>query len=73
MAVAAREEVYLQDIKNTIAYLKLRKIKKMIEENQADLLKEHTADEQVTLLQTHQALKQMERDLLKEYGTVIVR
>ena len=73
MAVAAREDVYLQDIKNTIAYLKLRKIKKMIEENQADLLKEHTADEQVTLLQTHQALKQMERDLLKEYGTVIVR
>ncbi len=73
MAVSARDEVYKQDIKNTIAYLKLRKIKKMIAENQADLLKEHTADELVTLLQTHQALKQMERDLLKEYGTVIVR
>ena len=73
MAVATREDVYRQDVRNTIAYLKLRKIKKMVEENQADLLREHSPEEQTTLLQTHQALKQMERELLKEYGTVIVR
>ncbi|MFT4024222.1 MAG: toprim domain-containing protein [Flavihumibacter sp.] len=73
MAVSTREEIYRQDVRDTIAYLKLRKIKKMIDENQADLLKEHTADEQITLLQTHQALKQMERDLLNAFGTVIVR
>lgn len=73
MPVSSREENYKEEVAATLGYLKLRKIKRMILENQSDLGKEHTPDEQITLLQTHQALKQMEREILQQYGTVIVR
>jgi DNA primase len=73
MPVSSREESYREEVKATLGYLKLRKIKRMMLENQADLSHPHTAEEQLTLLQTHQALKQMERDILSQYGTVIMR
>ena len=73
MAVSNREETYREEVISTLGYLKLRKIKRLIEENQKDLGIPHTPEEQVTLLGTHQALKQMERELLKSLGTVIVR
>jgi DNA primase len=73
MPVSSREDSYKEEVLATLGYLKLRKIKRMMLENQADLGKTHTADEQLTLLQTHQALKQMEREILLQYGTVIMR
>jgi DNA primase len=73
MPVSSREESYKEEVTATLGYLKLRKIKRMMLENQADLSHPHTAEEQLTLLQTHQALKQMERDILSQYGTVIMR
>jgi DNA primase len=54
-------------------YLKLRKIKRLMEENQADLGRPHTEEELLVLLQTHQHLKEMERALLQNLGTVIVK
>ena len=71
--IFTREELYLEEVKSTMNYLKLRKIKKLIEENQKDLERLHTAEEQVVLIQTHQHLKQMEIDLTKQMGTVILR
>jgi len=72
--VTRNEETYRQNVKTTLAYLKLRKIKRMIEENQEDFFKKDLSNEQIIIIQqTHNALKQMERDLLKEFGTVIVR
>jgi DNA primase len=73
LPVSSREEVYKEEVLATLRYLKLRKIKRMMEENQQDLEKPHSPEEQVTLLQTHQALKQMEKELLQQLGTVIVR
>ncbi len=73
MPVSSREESYKEEVIATMGYLKLRKIKRMMMENQADLGKPHSAEEQITLLQTHQALKQMEREILLQYGTVIMR
>jgi DNA primase len=73
MPVTSREETYKEEVISTLGYLKLRKIKRMMEENQQDLGKPHTPEEQLNLLQTHQALKQMERDLVQHLGTVIVR
>lgn len=71
--IATREELYKEETFSTINYLKLRKLKRMIEENQKDLEKPHTAEEQLVLLQTHQHLKQMETTLTRLVGTVILR
>lgn len=73
LPVSSREETYKEEVISTMGYLKLRKIKRMMEENQQDLEKPHSPEEQLTLLQTHQALKQMEKELLQHLGTVIVR
>jgi DNA primase len=56
-----------------MGYLKLRKIKRLMEENQQDLAKPHTNEEQMVLLQTHLHLKQLERDLMRPLGTVIFK
>jgi DNA primase len=71
--IPTREELYQQEVFSTLNYLKLRKIKRLMDENQRDLEKPHTSDEQLMLLQTHQHLKQVEIDLTKQLGTVIFR
>ncbi len=73
MSVATREDVYKEEVTSTLNYLKLRKIKRMIDQNQQDLEQPHTSEEQLMLIQTHQHLKQMERSLLQLAGTVIIR
>lgn len=71
--IFTREELYKEEILSTVNYLKLRKIKKMIEENQRDLSRLTSPEEQLVVIQTHQHLKQMEMELLKTIGTVILR
>jgi len=71
--IATRDDLYKEDVLSTMGYLKLRKIKRMMEENQQDLSKPHTDEEQMVLLQTHLHLKQLERDLMLHLGTVIVK
>lgn len=71
--IYTREELYREEILSTLNYLKLRKIKNLIEENQRDLARVNSPEEQLVVIQTHQHLKQMERELLKTAGTVIVR
>lgn len=68
-----REDLYKEEVVSTLTYLKLRKIKRLISENQLDLEKATSPDEQLTLLQTHQHLKQLEVELTKELGTVIFK
>ncbi len=67
------EELYKEDVLSTMRYLKLRKIKRLMEENQQDLSKSHTEEELMMLLQTHRHLKDLERALLQDMGTVIVK
>ncbi len=67
------DDLYREDVQSTMLYLKLRKIKRLIEENQADLGKPHTEEELMVLLQTHKHLKEMERGLLQSLGTVIFK
>lgn len=62
-----------EEIDSALNYLKLRKIKRMLIENQADLEKPHSAEEYAMLQQTHLHLKQMEKDLTRKTGTVIIR
>jgi len=68
-----KEDLYIQELHSVLTYLKLRKIKKMIDENQRDMELPHNDDEMITLIKTHQHLKQLEMDLTKAMGTVIFR
>jgi len=62
-----------EEVESAVNYLKLRKIKRMLLENQLDLEKEHTPGEYQVLNQTHEHLKQMEMELTKKMGAVIIR
>ena len=67
------DEQYKEDVLSTMRYLKLRKIKRLIEENQKDWDKIESAEDLRTLMQTHQHLKDMEKALLTDLGTVILK
>ena len=71
--IATREELFAEEVFSTLNYLKLRKIKRLMDENQRDLEKATIAEDQMMLVQTHQHLKQMEIELTKQMGTVIFR
>ena len=62
----------INEIEIGLMYFKLRKVKKMISQNQMDL--ETAAEkEQIQLLQIHKHLKEVERALTKGIGTVILK
>ncbi len=61
------------EVESALNYLKLRKIKRMLLENQVDLEKNHTPEEYHHLTQTHEHLKQMEREISNKLGMVIIK
>ncbi len=71
--IPTRDELFKEEVFSTLNYLKLKKIKRLMDENQRDLERSSKAEEQLMLVQTHQVLKQMEIDLTKQLGTVIFR
>jgi DNA primase len=62
-----------EEVDSAINYLKLRKVKRMLLENQLDLEKPHTTEQLEMLHGTHEHLKQMEIELTKKMGTAIIR
>ncbi|MEO5945566.1 MAG: DNA primase [Chitinophagaceae bacterium] len=62
-----------EGVESAVNYLKLRKVKRMLLENQLDLEKPHTEEESVVLHQTHEHLKKMEIELSKKMGAVILK
>ncbi|HTQ66620.1 MAG TPA: DNA primase [Puia sp.] len=71
--IATREDLYKEEVLSTINYLKLRKIKRLMEINQKDLEKSMSGEEQKMFIETHLHLKNMEKELLENVGTVIVK
>jgi DNA primase len=61
------------EVESALNYLKLKKIKRMLLENQVDIEKKHTPEEYRTLAQTHEHLKQMERRISGKLGAVIIK
>ncbi len=61
------------EVESALSYLKLKKIKRMLLENQVDLQKKHTPEEYRNLAQTHEHLKQMEREISDKLGAVIIK
>lgn len=62
----------LDQVESAINYLKLRKIRRLLLQNHADLEKADPS-QQATLFLTHQHLKQMEMELTRKLGTVVIR
>jgi DNA primase len=61
------------EVESALSYLKLKKIKRMLLENQVDLEKKHTPEEYRNLAQTHEHLKQMEIEISGKLGAVIIK
>jgi DNA primase len=72
-AIPKREDLYREEILSNLYYLQLRKIKKLMTENQAELEKTTDLDQQMLILQTHQLLKTMETNISQKKGTVIYK
>ncbi|MDE3252935.1 MAG: DNA primase, partial [Bacteroidota bacterium] len=62
----------LQDVRMSVHFYKLRKIKKMFDENQRDM-ENATLDEQMRLIEVHKHLKEIEKELARQLGTVIIK
>ena len=69
----SRSQLYREEVASCMTYLKLKKVKRLILENQNDLENERNDDNLLILLQTHKHLKQLEMDLMKKIGTVIYK
>ncbi|MCY7421035.1 MAG: DNA primase [Chitinophagaceae bacterium] len=66
-------DISRQDVLMSTNYFKLRKIKKMFEENQRDMEKTTQFDEQLSLIKIHQQLKEEEQKITILLGTVILK
>ncbi|WP_132055265.1 DNA primase [Pseudocnuella soli] len=66
------EDKSMDEVDSAVNYLKLRKIKRMLLQNQVDMEKADI-NEQMTLFKTHVALKEMEMELSKKLGSVVIK
>ena len=73
LTVPKPEDTYKNEVHSTIQYLKLRKIKQMITENQKAMEKINPPEEQLILLEMHQRLKKLEIEITRQLGTVILK
>ncbi len=71
--IATREDLFREEVISTLSYFKLRKLKKLIDENQRELEKASTNEDQYLFLKTHIALKYEEQQITKQIGTVIFK
>jgi DNA primase len=56
-----------------VRYLKLRKIQRLIEENQQDMKKPNSEEELKIQMQAARHLKDLEKDLMRDLGTVATK
>ncbi|MCW3081193.1 DNA primase [Segetibacter sp.] len=66
-------DISRQDVTMSLNYFKLRKIKKMFDENQRDLEKAISFEEQMDLIKIHKVLKDEEQKITRQLGTVIFK
>ena len=62
-----------QDVLMSVNYFKLRKIKKMFEQNQKELETATDLQDQMKLIEIHKYLKEIEIELTKQLGSVIIK
>ena len=67
-----QKDTSMDEVESAVNYLKLRKVKKMLLQNQADLEKADPADQE-NLFLTHVHLKKIEIELSRKIGSVVIR
>jgi DNA primase len=67
------DNAYLKDTISTTNYLILRKVKKLVLENQQEWDQSAPIEDQLKFIEVHNHLKQLERELTQNIGTVIFR
>lgn len=72
-ALMKEEKGFKDDVTSTIQFLKLKKIKQLLEQNQADLETNNTYERFLELLPPHMHIKDMEIELAKVMGIVFKR
>jgi DNA primase len=70
-ALMKEEKGFKDDVTSTIQYLKLKKIKQLLEQNQADLETNNTYERFLELLPPHMHIKDMEIEIAKLAGIVL--
>lgn len=70
---AEEKELYKKDVVKSLCFFKLKKLKKMFDENQLALEREKNFEEQLNLIVIHNKLKEIEVELTRELGTVILK
>lgn len=63
----------IPEVIKSLLYFKIRKLKKMLEQNQRDMENARSMDEQMRLIKIHLHLKGVEKELVKTMGTVILK
>lgn len=71
--ILTREDLFREEVSSTLLYLKVKKIKRLIDENQKALEAAVDAEDVLVILQTHQHLKEAEMQLTRDVGTVIIK
>ncbi len=63
----------IQDVTMSLNYFKLRKIKKMFEQNQRDMEQSKNWNQTMQLMEVHKHLKGIEMEITQQLGTVIMK
>jgi DNA primase len=71
--VFSREELFREEVISTLGYFKLRKLKKLIAQNQQEMERSTNSEDQFLYVKTHIALKSEEQALTRQMGTVIFK
>lgn len=71
--ILTRADLYKEEVFSSITYLKLRKIKGLIAENERELEHARDPEEQLLCMKAGMHLKELERDLTRLFGTVIYK
>lgn len=67
------KDIPKKDVFVSMQYFKLRKIKRMLEQNQADLERAKDTVSQMRIIEIHRELKKQEQALTQELGSVIIK
>jgi DNA primase len=70
--IATREDLFKEEVISTLTHFKLRKITKLIEQNNNEM-KTVSTDEAMILIKVQQALKKVEKQLTANMGTVFFK
>ncbi len=63
----------IADVTMSLYYFKLRKLKKMFEQNQDDMQQSKNWNETMRFMEIHKHLKGIEREITQQLGTVIIK